>query len=279
MLAWIPRFTGLVSLLASSLILWDVLKDAKKRRSVYHQLMLGFSLFDMVSSIAFAFSTLPIPINASYYDKELPSGIYGAKGNDATCTAQGFFMELGFVGSMCYNITLSVYYLKVIVHGLSEREIKKLRLWMHAVPLILSFGLACAGIPFYESAQVLCHLPPPPKANSWIPAIILTILPVCTVIVVAHVNMGRIYLHARKRANASRRWQFEVGDKRPAPRLSLDRMPSVENLRQSLRRMSSVGSRSQRTLVIAGNTESSKKEAGQRIGRAVLWQAAFCKCC
>lgn len=53
--------------------------------------MLAIAVFDIFSSAAWAFSTLPIPEYDEYGD---PTNIYGARGNDATCTAQGFFIQL-----------------------------------------------------------------------------------------------------------------------------------------------------------------------------------------
>lgn len=71
------------------------------------QLVLGISIFDLVGSVAWGLSTLPIP-KYDEYGRETP--IYGAMGNDATCTAQGFLLQLNFT-AVFYNISLSTYYL------------------------------------------------------------------------------------------------------------------------------------------------------------------------
>ena len=153
-LAWIPRVTGFMSFIGSSLIILDVLRARSKNRnkkvSIFHQLILVMSLFDISSSICWMFSTAPIPV---YIDGS-PSTIYGARGNDATCTAQGFFFQLGYMGSIFYNLVLSFYYLLVIVYAFKEPKLQKIRVWFHIPPLIVALGLAFAGIPFYEQTQV-----------------------------------------------------------------------------------------------------------------------------
>ena len=64
-LAWVPRITGVMSFIGSSLIIMDVLRARSKNRnkkvSVFQQLLLIMSLFDISSSICWMFSTAPTP--------------------------------------------------------------------------------------------------------------------------------------------------------------------------------------------------------------------------
>jgi len=107
--------------------------------TMLQQIVLGMSVFDLCSSAAHMFSTLPIPeyeyFNIDDDDDErrmdiepIPSGIYGAKGNQATCGAQGFFLQLGYTSAL-YNMALSVYYLLVIKRGVRESQLQKFRLF------------------------------------------------------------------------------------------------------------------------------------------------------
>lgn len=73
----------------------------------FSQLVLGISLFDIVGCIAFGLSTIPVPEYNAYGET---TRIYGALGNDATCKAQGFLIQLNFT-ALFYNISLSTYYL------------------------------------------------------------------------------------------------------------------------------------------------------------------------
>lgn len=57
-------------------MLVDVLKTPTRHMSLFHQLMVQMSIFDIIGSIAYAFTSLPIP--SDYY-------LEGAKGTEATC--------------------------------------------------------------------------------------------------------------------------------------------------------------------------------------------------
>ncbi|EEC49732.1 predicted protein [Phaeodactylum tricornutum CCAP 1055/1] len=93
-LAWMPRISGPLSVFGSFYIIVDIFKRTGTL-TVYQELMLFMSAFDVISSVAIMFSTLPIPEFNGYGE---PSGIYGARGNDATCKTQGFFIQLGYTG-------------------------------------------------------------------------------------------------------------------------------------------------------------------------------------
>lgn len=96
-LVWIPRVVAFLSLVASSLIFYHILrtKSKGKRLSMYHQMMLMIATFDAITSLVWLVGTSAIQ---EYSDTGHPWGIYGAKGNNATCTASGFFLQLG----MCF---------------------------------------------------------------------------------------------------------------------------------------------------------------------------------
>lgn len=73
----------------------------------FSQLILGMSVFDLVGSVAWVFSSAAIPVYNKYGDA---SNVYGARGNEGTCKAQGFLIQLNFT-ALFYNISLSTYYL------------------------------------------------------------------------------------------------------------------------------------------------------------------------
>lgn len=63
----------------SVFILYDTTKTIPKRRKLLNQMLSTLSVFDVMGSIAYAFTTLPTP-ESDY--------IYGSRGNDATCTSE-----------------------------------------------------------------------------------------------------------------------------------------------------------------------------------------------
>jgi hypothetical protein len=93
-LAWMPRISGPLSVFRSFYIIVDISKRTATL-TVSQELMLFMSAFDVISSVAIMFSTLPVPEFNGYGE---PSGIYGARGDDVNCKTQGFFIQLGYTG-------------------------------------------------------------------------------------------------------------------------------------------------------------------------------------
>ena len=127
---------------------------ANVRYHTYHRLLLSMSIFDVLSSCALFMSTWPIPADT-------PSKIvYGAVGNQATCSAQGFFVQFS-MGTVLYNATLSAFYLLSIrFRWPPERVAKKAEPWLHAVPVLFALGTAIAGVPLglYNYARFMCYI-------------------------------------------------------------------------------------------------------------------------
>jgi len=127
---------------------------ANVRYHTYHRLLLSMSIFDVLSSCALFMSTWPIPADT-------PSQIvYGAVGNQATCSAQGFFVQFS-MGTVLYNTTLSVFYLLSIRFRWSpQRVAKKAEPWLHALPILFALGTAIAGVPLglYNYARFMCYI-------------------------------------------------------------------------------------------------------------------------
>ena len=97
--------------------------------------MAQMSAFDIIGSIAYAFTSLPIP--PDYYFE-------GAKGTEATCTAQGYFIQLGTIA--CYtNVSLAFYYYLILKNGWSDSRLKKVRHWFFICPVIVGLAFAFAG--------------------------------------------------------------------------------------------------------------------------------------
>lgn len=59
-LIWMPRVSSILSLVGSSSIIADVVRDKKKRQTLQKQLMVVMSIFDLMGSVAYSLTTLPI---------------------------------------------------------------------------------------------------------------------------------------------------------------------------------------------------------------------------
>ena len=149
-LAIVPKCTGLLSMIGSGIIIFDVLRTPKKRKQTYSRIMLSMSCFDFVTSFMYALSTWPIPADSS---------VLYASGTTGTCTFQGFFIQLSLAAPM-YNLCLAIYYMLVIKYRWSDVKLSSIEKFIHPTILILSFGIAIAGLPLkiYNNANVWCWI-------------------------------------------------------------------------------------------------------------------------
>mmetsp|Transcript_35898 Transcript_35898/g.78650 ORF Transcript_35898/g.78650 Transcript_35898/m.78650 type:complete len:776 (+) Transcript_35898:89-2416(+) len=186
-LVWLPRVSAILSLIGSTLIIFHVMKDPKRRKKTFSQLMVALSAFDLFGSFAYAFTSLPLP----YEDY-----INGSRGNAASCTAQGFFIQLGTT-SAYINCSLSIYYLLVIKYSWSERQMDKVKRWLFILPIIVGLGFAFGGIPFYENMILWCNN----GADYW------PDIPVAVAIGIATIVMATVCWHVYQEEKASAKWR------------------------------------------------------------------------
>jgi hypothetical protein len=102
------------------------------------------------------FSTFAIP-------KGTP-GLYFSSGNQATCTAQGFFVQLGMI-QPAYVASLSINYLMVIKYSKSDEYLSKyLEPWMHLVSLgyPLFGAIVMASLGYFNPNPNGCFIGPSP---------------------------------------------------------------------------------------------------------------------
>lgn len=116
----LPAVTGSISTVSSLLIIYIILISKKSLKTVYHRIMFVLSFYDIMASLAIAFSTLPMPKNMIYQQFE---GL--VLGNQASCTAQGFFFIFGANGIAAYSSALMLYYFGSLRLKWSESKIKR----------------------------------------------------------------------------------------------------------------------------------------------------------
>ena len=150
-LAVIPKITGMTSFVFSTFIVYTILiKRRNKKSTVYHRLLCGMSIADMSSSFWLSLSTWPIPKGAN---------VLWSSGSTGTCTAQGFFTQLG-ITSPLYNASLSFYYLLVARYGYKEEQLQKIELFFHIIPLLWGFTTSISGIflNLFHNATLWCWI-------------------------------------------------------------------------------------------------------------------------
>lgn len=156
-LALMPKISASLSVFFSATMVLLVLRDPLRRSKVFHRLILGMSLTDVVTSSWWVASTWPIPRD---------SGIMWAVGNTATCTVQGFFLQLGIANPL-YNLSLSVYYLLAVHWAWGEERLRKVEPLFHLGPLGWGFTTAIIGLPLkiFNNATLWCWIADSPGRN------------------------------------------------------------------------------------------------------------------
>ena len=59
--ALVPRLSAGVSFFSSALIIYVILRSAAKLTTIYHRIMFGMAVADIMSSAAIALTSLPMP--------------------------------------------------------------------------------------------------------------------------------------------------------------------------------------------------------------------------
>jgi hypothetical protein len=161
-IAIVPKFVAALSIAGSSLILLLILRTDGSKRNTYHRLILGLSLADLSSSIAWFMTTWPVVAGTP--------GSYGAVGTQETCSAQGFFTQFSIVTVM-YNASLAVYYVLVIVKGWKDADIAKIEPYFHLHALSWGFGTSIASLALglFNPKGWDCWISPAPSGckESW----------------------------------------------------------------------------------------------------------------
>ena len=133
----VPKFVAAASLLGSSMIVSQVLQSKKNRSNPQQRIVLMMSCIDLMVSGVWLTTDLLVPSWSTDH--------YYALGNQATCSFQGFVVQLSISGVLA-NSSLSIYYVLVIVKGWKTRDILKIEPYLLALPLAFGLGTSIAGL-------------------------------------------------------------------------------------------------------------------------------------
>eukprot|EP00543_Licmophora_paradoxa_P014599 CAMPEP_0202479482 /NCGR_PEP_ID=MMETSP1360-20130828/95005_1 /ASSEMBLY_ACC=CAM_ASM_000848 /TAXON_ID=515479 /ORGANISM="Licmophora paradoxa, Strain CCMP2313" /LENGTH=723 /DNA_ID=CAMNT_0049106811 /DNA_START=186 /DNA_END=2358 /DNA_ORIENTATION=+ len=260
-IAWAPRITAALSFIATLLVIADITRKGEKRKQLYNQIVLLMAIFDSINAFAWVFTTAAIPADSLF-------PIYGAIGTDTTCTLQGFFSQFGSIGSIYYNVSLSVYYYLVIVLGWRQKKLRKFYPFAVAVPFLVAGGAAVSAINHYAPLGFGCNIEVPPFSETSILSDWLFIFPAYFAIAVVTLFMMLVYWNVRKQSRANKKWAFpSVRARKNASNLE-EETPSSSLCSSSI--SSNHAGWHQRQM-----KKSKQKTTLQKMERAVLFQASF----
>mmetsp|Transcript_19034 Transcript_19034/g.38453 ORF Transcript_19034/g.38453 Transcript_19034/m.38453 type:complete len:517 (-) Transcript_19034:1632-3182(-) len=137
----IPWFSGPISVLASTTIVFMILWDRKlKLRFLYQRLLLAMSIMDVMGSGSMSLGGI-------------------LTGTVGTCEWQGFMLQFP-VSVALYNLSLCVYYHLLICNEWKPATIKRYRveICMHAVALLYPLGFGFVALAF-DSFNPMLSIP------------------------------------------------------------------------------------------------------------------------
>lgn len=127
-----------LSIFGSSCITYQVLSSRKEKPlTPYRRIMLGMSLCDIINSTFMPLQAILVPKGSSDH--------HWASGNDATCSALGFFLQFGFSVAF-YNGMLSFYYLFTIRLGFTQKRVERWEPFMHGISILYPLLTAVVGL-------------------------------------------------------------------------------------------------------------------------------------
>ena len=145
----LPIIPGILSVIGSSLIIYVIFSDAKRKlQRVYHRVLAAYSVIDVMVSLQHALSSLVVP-------KGTP-GVYGAMGNWYTCQANGFFIQFGFSLGL-YLAFICLYYLLMVKYTFRGETIaKKIEVYVHIFAFLFPLlqGVLMVVLDMYNPSNI-----------------------------------------------------------------------------------------------------------------------------
>lgn len=125
-----PRVVGLTMLISS---LWMISMAWKRRKFVFHRLVLAMFIHQLIYALSYLTGTFAIPSDYDAY--------FGNYGTIGTCTAQGFLIFVSVRCAMIYYGSFSVYSYVAVVNGFDRNKYqwceKYIHIFCNAYPLAL----------------------------------------------------------------------------------------------------------------------------------------------
>lgn len=188
--------------------------------SAIQRALVGMSCIDILASTGWFLSTWAVPEGSFAF----------SRGNRATCTYQGFLLQLA-VGAPLYNCSLALYYLLIIKYNWTEEMLAGIERRVHAVVLTFSVGTSIALIPLeqYNHIGAVCWIIGDPRDcgnssfqssdvpcergnHAWLYGLALFYGPLWVCICACVSSMVFIYQEVKKTHARIQRWNRGQGD-------------------------------------------------------------------
>lgn len=130
-----PKVTSLVSSIAlGTFIRCMIARRRENLQKMYHRLVFGMSIVDLIRSLSFLVGTWSVPPHAE---------TYWEVGTKTTCTIQGFINQIGLAVPL-YSAALCIYAYLIIRSNFQAESIAPVEIWLHGVSLSIAMVLSIA---------------------------------------------------------------------------------------------------------------------------------------
>ena len=216
--ALIPKCSNFLSILGALHVIQDVLLDPSKRSKTHCRLMVSLNSICLFHATAGFFATWPAPADEP---------VLWASGSTATCTTQGFFMQLG-IGTIVQTTALSCCCHLVLVCQWPDGRIQRLEQCAHGTGWLFGLGTALVGLKLklYNNANLWCWISSLPQSceggnspsggqgactrgqNAWLYRLVLFCGPVVVGIVLNTMIMTRVVWYVRSAENRTQKHRY-----------------------------------------------------------------------
>lgn len=151
----------LLSSIGSLMIISQVSRSRFNRSTPQQRLILGISVSEFLLSIVWMLN----PLLMAPMSDDLEVDAYWARGNQQTCSSQGFMVTLGANVRVFYQASLQIQYLLVIKYGWCQRRIRNIEVYLHGIPWLWGSVSAITNLVLknYNPAHWNCWIAPYPS--------------------------------------------------------------------------------------------------------------------
>jgi multidrug transporter EmrE-like cation transporter len=155
-----PKISGFISFTCSATLIYMILASDIKLSTSFRRIIFGICALDMLQSFVCFISTWssPMELAESY-------GIWGAAGNDITCSITGWIFEFTSTATPVYMSSLCIHYFFLVQNKIPKRKFERqVEPWLHAVPLIWGIvdATSLLGLDLIHQNDVVCWVAPEP---------------------------------------------------------------------------------------------------------------------
>ena len=126
----IQHVTGGISIIASTALIWTILRSHTGLSTTFHRLLFGLCVADILFSTVQMLASIVIPRDLDYI-------FPWAHGSTATCDSAGFFHISGALSGLLYNASICIYYMTIVRYNKKDEYIRqKIEPWLHAVAIM-----------------------------------------------------------------------------------------------------------------------------------------------